>query len=82
LILMLAPAMLVLAACERHAGIAKPSDNYLTCADEPAIPEGEGPAGEITDEQDGRYKQNLRGAWYDCRTTVDYLRDWFSKLPD
>jgi hypothetical protein len=36
--------------------------------------------GVVTDEQDAQYKKDLRGAGQDCRSKVDYLRDWFHKL--
>lgn len=78
----IALAAAALTACEPHVGIAKPSDTYLRCADEPAVPDGAGPTGEITDDQDTSYKMGLRGAWQDCRSKVDYLREWFDKLPD
>ena len=72
-------AALALAACgQTH--IAKPSDVYLHCADEPDVP-GDPTTGVVTDEQDAQYKRDLRGAGQDCRSKVDYLRDWFSKLP-
>lgn len=60
--------------------IAKPSDVYLHCAGEPDIP-GDPVTGVVTDEQDAQYKRDLRGAGQDCRSKVDYLRDWFSKVP-
>lgn len=60
--------------------VAKPSDVYLHCAPEPDVP-GDPVTGVVTDEQDAQYKRDLRGAGQDCRSKVDYLRDWFSKLP-
>lgn len=71
---------LALTACG-HEHIAKPSDTYLTCAAEPDVP-GDPVTGIVTDEQDAQYKRDLRGAGQDCRSKVDYLHDWFSKLPD
>jgi hypothetical protein len=53
---------------------------YLHCAPEPDVP-GDPVTGVVTDEQDAQYKRDLRGAGQDCRSKVDYLRDWFSKLP-
>lgn len=79
-LLLIATASLALAACG-HTGIARPSDVYLHCAPEPDVP-GDPATGVVTDEQDARYKGDLRGAGQDCRSKVDYIRDWFSKLPD
>jgi hypothetical protein len=77
--LLIGAAALALAACgETH--IAKPSDVYLHCAAEPDVP-GDPLTGVVTDEQDAAYKSDLRGSGQDCRSKVDYLRDWFSKLP-
>jgi hypothetical protein len=78
-IALIAVAALALAACgETH--IAKPSDVYLHCAGEPDIP-GDPVTGVVSDEQDAQYKRDLRGSGQDCRSKVDYLRDWFAKLP-
>lgn len=79
-LVLIAGAALALAACG-HTGVAKPSDVYLRCAAEPELP-GDPVTGVVTDEQDAAYKRDLRGAGQDCRSKVDYLRDWFSKLPD
>lgn len=69
---------LALTACGTETHIAKPDDVYLTCMDEPAAPAG---TGIVTDEQDAKYKQDLRAAWADCSSKVQYLHDWFSRLP-
>lgn len=61
--------------------IAKPSDAYLTCSDEPLAPEGDPATGAVTDEQDATYKRDLRAAWYDCRSKLQYVSDWSKKLP-
>ena len=77
---LIAVAALALAACG-HKSVAKPSDFYLRCADEPDIP-GDPETGIVTDEQDAQYKRDLRAAGQDCRSKLGYVRDWFSKLPD
>jgi hypothetical protein len=78
-IALIAAASLALAACgQTH--IAKPSDTYLHCAPEPDVP-GDAVTGVVTDEQDAQYKRDLRGSGQDCRSKVDYLHDWFAKLP-
>lgn len=67
-------------------GIARPDASRLHCADEPAIPVGEIVTLDgqrlVSDRQDGEYKRELRGAWYDCHSAVQWLREWFSLLPD
>lgn len=70
-------AALALGACS-HMEIARPDSSKLVCAPEPALPAG--PL--VTDEEDATYKRELRGAWHSCHSTVNYLRDWFAKLPD
>lgn len=60
--------------------IASPSDSYLTCADEPTVPDGDLVTGAVSDQADAGYKQELRGAWQDCSSKVQYLHDWFAKL--
>jgi ABC-type glycerol-3-phosphate transport system substrate-binding protein len=78
-IALIGAAALALAACgQTH--IAKPSDSYLHCAPEPDVP-GDAVTGVVTDEQDAQYKRDLRGSGQDCRSKVDYLHDWFAKLP-
>lgn len=79
-IALIAAASLALAACGTQARIASPSDAYLTCADEPAVPDGDPVTGVVSDEQDAGYKGQLRGAWQDCSSKVIYLHDWFAKL--
>jgi predicted small secreted protein len=72
-------AALAVAACQT-TGIARPDASKLRCADEPAVP---GDAlGVVTDEQGARYMKDLRGAGQDCRSAVEWLRDWFAALPD
>lgn len=80
-IALIAAASLALAACGSQLRIAKPSDSYLTCADEPAVPDGDPVTGAVSDQDDAGYKQGLRGAWQDCSSKVQYLHDWFAKLP-
>jgi hypothetical protein len=65
-----------------HTGVARPDSTKLVCKDEPELPAGDPATGAVSDEQDARYKGELRGAWYDCHSTVTWLRDWFAKLPD
>lgn len=80
-IVLIAGAALALAACgDTH--IAKPSDVYLHCADEPDAPAGDPVTGDVSDEQDAAYKGQLRGAWHDCSSKLQYVSDWFAKLPD
>lgn len=64
-----------------QVGFPKPPADKLVCPDEPAAPEGAGPNGRVTDEQAGDYMKALRGSWQGCRADVDWLRDWFGKLP-
>lgn len=79
-IALIAAASLALAACGANTRIASPSDEYLTCADEPAVPDGDPVTGAVSDQDDAGYKQALRGAWQDCSSKVIYLHDWFAKL--
>jgi hypothetical protein len=78
-IALIAAASLALAACQPGVRIAKPSDTYLTCQDEPDAP-GDAIADFVSDQQDAEYKKALRGAWQDCNSKVQYLHDWFAKL--
>lgn len=64
---------LLVAGCA-HTPVVPP--DKLSCADEPAAPKGAGPQGEVTDEQNGTYLRSLRGAWFDCRSKVDWMRTW------
>ncbi len=77
-IVLIGVAALSLAACQTtRSAVARPDAAHLRCADEPRAP-----AGEVTDEQDANYKLALRGSWQDCHSTVQWLKDWFSKLPN
>lgn len=79
MLLTIAAALAISACGSTH--IAKPSDVYLHCAAEPDVP-GDPVTGVVTDEQDAQYKRDLRGAGQDCRSKLQYVSDWFSKLPD
>jgi hypothetical protein len=75
-------ALFLLSACgDKHLEIARPPADKLVCPDEPGAPAGAGPAGRVTDEQAGEYMKALRQSWQGCRSDVDWLRDWFAKLP-
>ncbi len=75
-------ALFLLSACGGgHLEIARPPADKLVCPDEPAAPARDGPNGGVTDEGAGRYMQALRGSWQGCKADVDWLRDWFAKLP-
>ena len=72
--LALIPALICLSACS-HMEFAQPDQSRLVCADEPAVP-----APPVTDAVNGRYLKDMRGAWADCRSKVDWLRAWFGEL--
>jgi hypothetical protein len=72
--------VILTAACAPQSHIAKPSDAYLHCSSEPPVP-GDPVTGIVTDEQDAQYKRDLRAAWYDCSSKLQYVSDWVSKLP-
>ena len=80
-VFLIAGLSLALAACGGHVGIASPGDEYLTCSGEAEVPAGDPVTGAVSDEQDAYYKRDLRAAWANCHSKVEYLRDWFSKLP-
>ncbi|WLJ71147.1 hypothetical protein [Sphingomonas phage Carli] len=64
-----------------QVGFPKPPADKLVCPDEPAAPPANGPTGRVTDDDAGAYMKSLRGSWQGCRADVDWLRDWFGKLP-
>lgn len=71
------PLALALAACADPAvRVVQPAPERLQCAAEPAVPGIEGEP--VTDAQDSAYKRDLRAAWFDCHSAVDWLRDWFA----
>lgn len=77
---LIALAAMALAGCQTTQAIARPDESKLRCAEEPDVP---GDAlGIVNDEQDARYKKDLRAAGQDCRSVVQWLRDWFAALPD
>jgi hypothetical protein len=70
---------LTLTACATTRAV-KPDKSRLVCASEPAVP---GAAGRpVTDSEAGDYMKAQRAAWYDCHSAVEWLRNWFSALPD
>lgn len=79
---LIAAAFVLSAGSCSHVDVAKPDPSKLVCAAEPDVPMGQGPAGEITDEQDAAYKFELRQSWFSCHSAVEWLHDWFEKLPD
>lgn len=68
------PLLLAVAGCA-HTQFARPPEDRLVCPDEPAIP----PA-PVSDEANGEYLKDMRGAWAGCKEDVDWLRAWFRKL--
>jgi hypothetical protein len=60
--------------------MARPESARLDCADEPPAPGASGAP--VTDDENGAYLTSLRGAWQDCHSAVQWLKDWFSKMPD
>lgn len=64
---------LAVAGCAHTAGL--PPDDMLRCRDEP-----EAPSGVVTDEQNGTYLRSLRGAWLDCRSKLNWIRDWSESM--
>src|SRR3546814_11705663 len=78
-IILLAPlAALCLSACGNSSVEAiKPPPEKLTCAGEPPVPEGA-----ITDAVVGDYMVAQRAAWFDCHSTIDWLRNFFAGLEE
>ena len=74
------PLLLAVAGCATTTQFARPPADKLECPDEPFAPEGAGPNGRVTDEQNGEYLKALRKSWQGCRADVDWLRDWFKAL--
>lgn len=72
---------LALAACT-HTGVARPDSTKLVCAPEPDAPVPDPVTGEVSDDQDAAYKLDLRQSWFSCHSAVEWLHDWFARLPD
>lgn len=72
--LILIPALLLVAGCA-HVEFPEPPADKLVCPDEPDVP-----AEPVTDEANGEYLKDMRGAWAGCRSDVDWLRAWFREL--
>ena len=76
-LLLALPLALSLSACgNSKVRVVKPPIEKLTCAGEPLVPPGE-----ITDAMVADYMIAQRAAWFDCHTKVEWLRDFFAKLP-
>lgn len=72
------PLLLLVAGCTHpHVEFPKPPADKLVCPDEPAVP-----AEPVTDEANGKYLREMRGAWAGCKSDVDWLREWFRELND
>ena len=56
--------------------MVKPPIEKLDCTGEPLVPPGA-----ITDAMVADYMIAQRAAWFDCHTKVEWLRDFFAKLP-
>ena len=76
---LMTPLLLALAGCATTGDGSGIPANRLVCPDEPDKPVGEGPNGEVTDEQNGTYLRGLRGAYLGCREDVDWIRDYVDK---
>ena len=66
----------VAACAPKSLEFPKPPAARLVCPDEPALPDAP-----VTDEANGEYLKGLRAAWAGCRADVDWLRDYFDRLP-
>src|SRR3546814_20165199 len=75
-IILLAPlAALCLSACGNSSVEAiKPPPEKLTCAGEQPVPEGA-----ITDAVVGDYMVAQRAEWFDCHSTIYWLRNFRSE---
>lgn len=76
-LLLALPLVLILSACgNSRLEAIKPPPEKLACADEPIVP-----AGDVTDAMVADYMLAQREAWWDCKTRIDWLWDFFAKLP-
>lgn len=82
LFLPLVMVLLTAAQCGGRPEFAKPPADKLVCPNEPDPPVGVGPGGTVTDEENGTYLKDLRGAWAGCFSDVEWLRTWFKNLND
>lgn len=89
-ILLIALACATVAGCKHPVSVPRPPGDKLTCDGEPGRPVGSGPVytdsngaerHEITDEDNSTYLRGLRAAGQSCRDDVNWLKDWFSRLP-
>lgn len=79
--LILLPLLLAVAGCgDARVEFPKPPADKLVCGKEPAVPEGKGPGGAITDEQNGEYLKALRNWGVGCWGDVEWLAVWFADL--
>lgn len=69
-LLLLTLLIVMTAGCKSQGGMEIASAR-LVCRDEPAIP-----ADPVTDEDNGRYLRSMRGAWADCKSKLDWVRDF------
>lgn len=74
-----------------HLAFVKPAPDKLVCAPDPDRPVGSGPQyvdpngvtrNQITDDDNGTYLRELRDTGQDCRSKVDWLRDFFANLKE
>lgn len=76
-LLLALPLALSLNACgSSRPQVVKPPIEKLECAGEPLVPPGA-----ITDSMVADYMIAQRAAWFDCHTKVEWLREFFAKLP-
>ena len=68
--------ILTAGSCAHTGDLDGIPEERLVCPDEPNKPEGQGPNGEVTDEENNTYLRGLRGAYLGCRQDVDWIRDY------
>ncbi len=87
--LLIAAAALSLTACGPDYAYTRPESAKRVCAPEPDRPVGLGAEytaadgtvrRAVTDDENGTYLRDLRGAGQDCREKLNYVNDWFDVL--
>lgn len=77
--LLILPVLLLVAGC-MQPGFTMPDKSKLVCAPEPGRPAGLGPDGAVTDAENGDYLRALRTAGGDCRSSLQWLKDYLENL--